>query len=73
MMHHIIKHCLRCVLVSTIAIYSNAVLADHGSIGFGIGTASPVITQTGITLPQGMIATGLITQFTRFNNVSASR
>ena len=57
------KYLLRCLLVSTVTIYSNAVLADHGSIGFGIGTASPIITQTGITLPKGKIATGLITQF----------
>lgn len=60
-------------LVLLFSIYSNSVLADHGSIGFGIGTASPIITQTGITLPQGKIATGLITQFTRFNKVSGNR
>jgi hypothetical protein len=67
------KYLLRCLLVSTVTIYSNAVLADHGSIGFGIGTASPIITQTGITLPKGKIATGLITQFSAFDDVSASR
>lgn len=66
------KYIFRCLLASIFAC-SNTVSADHGSIGFGIGTASPVITQTGITLPQGMIATGLITQFTQFDNVSASR
>jgi hypothetical protein len=67
------KYFLRCFLASALAVYSNAVLADHGSIGFGIGTASPIITQTGITLPQGKIATGLITQFTGFDDISANR
>ena len=64
---------MRCFLASTFAVYSNAVFADHGSIGFGIGTASPIITQTGLTLPKGKIATGLITQFSEFDNVSAGR
>jgi hypothetical protein len=57
-------------LASAFALYSNAVLADHGSLGFGIGTASPIITQTGITLPAGMWAVGTITQFTSFNSAS---
>jgi len=47
-----------------VATYSNVTLANQGSIVFGIGSASPVITQTGITLAQGMVATGLITQLT---------
>ncbi len=64
---------MRCFLALTFAVYSNAVFADHGSIGFGIGTASPIITQTGLTLPKGKIATGLITQFSEFDNVSAGR
>ena len=51
-------------------MYSGTVLADHGSLGFGIGTASPIITQTGVTLPVGMWAGGLITQFTSFNGAS---
>lgn len=67
------KYFLQCFLASMFVVYSNAVLADHGSIGFGIGTASPIITQTGITLPKDKIATGLITQFTRFDNVSAGK
>ncbi|RFC34145.1 MAG: hypothetical protein DID91_2727702277 [Candidatus Nitrotoga sp. MKT] len=59
-------------LTSAFAIYSNTALADHGSMGFGIGTASPIITQTGITLPTGMWASGLIAQFTTFDNPSPS-
>jgi hypothetical protein len=53
-------------------VHSAAVFADHGSMGFGIGTASPIITQSGLTLPVGMWAGGLITQFTRFNSASDS-
>ena len=59
-------------LASAFATYSNTARADHGSMGFGIGTASPIITQSGITLPVGMWAGGLITQFTRFNSASDS-
>jgi len=57
--------------ISAFAICTSAE-ADHGSLGFGIGTASPIITQTGITLPAGMWAGGLITQFTSFNSASDS-
>lgn len=59
-------------LAATFTLNSNTARADHGSMGFGIGTASPIITQTGITLPAGMWAGGLITQFTRFNSASDS-
>jgi hypothetical protein len=58
------------IVASVFAIHSAMVRADHGSLGFGIGTASPIITQTGITLPVGMWAGGLITQFTSFNSAS---
>lgn len=64
---------LAILLVSAFAIYSNAAQADHGSLGFGIGTASPIITQTGVTLPVGMWAGGIITQFTGFNNASGAQ
>ncbi len=39
------------MVASVFAVRSATALADHGSLGFGIGTASPIITQTGITLP----------------------
>ncbi|MDD5579824.1 MAG: transporter [Methylobacter sp.] len=61
---------LTIVLLTGFALYSAGVSADHGSLGFGIGTASPIITQTGVTLPVGMWAGGLITQFTSFNSAS---
>ncbi|MBK8568621.1 MAG: transporter [Nitrosomonadales bacterium] len=60
-------------LTSAFSIYSNTALADHGSMGFGIGTASPIITQTGITLPAGMWAGGLIAQLTGFDTPSDSK
>lgn len=60
-------------LASAFAVHSTAILADHGSLGFGIGTASPIITQTGITLPAGMWAGGTITQFTSFNSASDAK
>jgi len=53
-----------------LAAQSGQALADHGSLGFGIGTASPIITQTGITLPTGMWAGGIITQFVSLDSAS---
>ncbi len=61
------------ILILTLALIaanSSIASADHGSLGFGIGTASPIITQTGVTLPTGMWAGGIITQFTSFNSAS---
>ena len=57
-------------LSSIFAIYSGSALADHGSLGFGIGTASPIITQPGVTLPSNMWAAGIITQFSSFDSAS---
>ncbi|MDA1343867.1 MAG: transporter [Proteobacteria bacterium] len=53
--------------------YSTTVSADHGALGFGIGTASPIITQTGLTLPKNMWASGIITQFVNLDSISDSR
>ncbi|MGH8498957.1 MAG: hypothetical protein ACRERV_09155, partial [Methylococcales bacterium] len=61
------------ILVSVLLSDSSAVLADHGSLGFGIGTASPIVTQPGITLPANLRAVGVITQFTNFNSASDSQ
>jgi hypothetical protein len=55
---------------SAFTLYSATVLADHGSLGFGIGTASPIITQPGVTLPSDMWAAGIITQFSSFDSAS---
>jgi hypothetical protein len=56
--------------LSVLATHNIDVLADHGSLGFGIGTASPIITQTGVTLPTGIWAGGVITQFSEFDSAS---
>ncbi len=64
------KTSLVIMLTSAFTIYSSAVLADHGSLGFGIGTASPIITQGSLTLPVGMWAGGVSTQFINFNGTS---
>lgn len=61
------------ILASVLLTGSNAVLADHGSLGFGIGTAGPIVTQPGITLPANLRAVGMITQFTNFNSASDSQ
>jgi Putative MetA-pathway of phenol degradation len=59
--------------MSALVTHSSIVLADHGSLGFGIGTASPIITQTGVTLPKNMWAGGIITQFINFDSISDSQ
>ncbi len=64
---------LTILLTSAFTIHSSAVLADHGSLGFGIGTASPIITQGGITLPAGMWAGGITTQFIEFDHTSDAK
>ena len=64
------KTSLVAMLMSAFSFHSGVVLADHGSLGFGIGTASPIITQGGITLPVGMWAGGVTTQFINFDSVS---
>lgn len=61
---------LPAILVSGLLAYSSMALADHGSMGFGIGTASPIVTQTGVTLPTGMWAGGVITQYIDFKSTS---
>lgn len=45
--------CLGCLAASAQA------LADHASLGFGLGTASPIVTDTGITLPENKFAISL--------------
>ena len=69
-MNQLKKNCLIIALTSALVSYSGASLADHGSLGFGIGTASPIITQPGITLPAKMWATCTIMQFSRFDQAS---
>ena len=64
------KSSLVVVLLPVVAAYSGTVMADHGSLGFGIGTASPIITQTGVTLPTGVWAGGIITQFVSIDSAS---
>lgn len=64
------KISLALALTSAFAAHSGTVLADHGSLGFGIGTAAPIITQPGVTMPVNMWATGIITQFSSFDGAS---
>ena len=57
------------VLVLSFA-YSGFSVADHGSMGFGLGTASPIVTGTGITLPVGTWAIGERIQFINYDTAS---
>ncbi len=44
--------------------------ADHASIGIGVGTASPIATETGVTLPKGRWIAGLRSEFIEFDQFS---
>ncbi len=60
----------RKTLPFVLATLPSIALADHGSLGFGVGTASPIVTQTGLTLPTGMWAGGVIAQYIDFKSTS---
>ncbi len=49
------------------------VLADHASIGLGVGLASPISTESGITLPEGMISTGFRSEYIKFDEYSDAK
>lgn len=60
------------ILLSSL-IGSNPVWADHASLGFGLGTASPIITDTGISLPKGRFAVSLRNLYVSNTEFSDSR
>lgn len=60
-------------LTAGLSAFSGGVSADHGGLGFGLGTASPIITDTGVTLPDGMWAVGMRTQFISFDRFSNAK
>jgi len=58
---------LSTLLLSTL---SSRVHADHGGLGVGIGIASPIITDSAITLPAGKAVVGERTQFISWDTFS---
>lgn len=60
-------------LASGLGLYGNSVSADHGSIGFGLGTAAPIVTSSAITLPVNKALVGVTTQYTDYNEFSDPR
>ncbi|QXP82627.1 transporter [Methylococcus sp. ANG] len=49
---------------------STSVRADHGGLGVGLGIASPIVTDSAITLPDGKWVVGERTQWVQFNRFS---
>ncbi len=47
-------------LIFSLIMVSFPALADHASIGLGVGMAAPIVTESGMTLPDGKWAVGLI-------------
>jgi hypothetical protein len=46
-----------------VAAYANIASADHGSVGFGLGTAGPIITNSAIPLPADQTLVGIASQY----------
>lgn len=62
------------IVVGTTMVWGAGTLAVHAghtaSMGIGIGTASPINTESAVTLPQGRFAAGIRTEFTSFRHFS---
>ena len=56
-----------------ISIIPGVTLADHASIGLGVGTASPIATESALTLPKGRISTGVRTEYIQFDEYSDTK
>lgn len=50
-----------------------SVFADHASIGLGVGSASPIATESGITMPKGSFSTGIRSELIRLDEYSDSK
>lgn len=61
----ITKTCRLTILGAVAAFYNGVALADHGSIGFGLGTAGPIITNSAIPLPADRFLVGMTSQYTK--------
>lgn len=44
-----------------------SILADHASVGFGVGSASPINTESGVPLPENKWSTGVRLEHIQFN------
>lgn len=61
--------------VITLAVLVNVapVLADHASVGMGVGTAASINTESGVTLPKGRWSTGVRSEYINFDEFSESK
>ncbi len=59
------------IVVTAICAASPGVYAGHtASLGIGVGTASPVNTESAVTLPRGRWAAGIRTEYTNYTDFS---
>lgn len=54
-------------------VFPFTVQADHASIGLGVGTASPIGTESALTLKEGSFSTGFRSELIRFDEFSDSK
>ena len=60
------------ILPLFLIIFPFTALADHASVGLGVGNASPIATESGITLPEGKVSTGFRAELIKFVEYSDS-
>ncbi|MCK4842196.1 MAG: hypothetical protein KAT04_09990 [Methylococcales bacterium] len=60
------------ILPFFLAVLPCTVFADHASISLGAGTASPIATESALTLPKGRISTGFRAEYIKFEEYSDS-
>ncbi|NOQ77733.1 MAG: transporter [Methylococcaceae bacterium] len=61
------------LLIPLLSVLPFTVFADHASIGLGVGTASPIATESAMTLPEGRISTGFRAEYIKLDEYSNSK
>ncbi len=57
-------------VLSALLYFPLVALADHGSVGLGVGSAAPISTESGLTLPENKWAIGYRSEYIKFNEFS---
>jgi hypothetical protein len=56
-----------------LSMFCFSAFADHASIGLGAGTAAPIATESGMTLPNGKWSIGMRTEYIKLRQFSDSK
>ena len=58
------------IIFLVLMVFSLSAIADHASVGFGVGSASPINTESGVPLPDNKWATGIRVEHIEFDEFS---